>query len=802
MNRLLRPAWLTGVLLLLLAVALPAQAQVRVKKIDIKHVGPPAASDQLAKANIRVKEGELFNRAAVDDDVRSLYATGFFYNIRVSEETTADGLNLTYVLQGKPRVTEIRFQGNEKFSSDKLRKKLTSKIGEPLDERKLFADTQAMREMYQKSGLQRTEIKYVLNIDETTGRGTAVFEITETPKVKIVDVVFDGAQAFPQSKLRKAIKTRRSWMFGFLTGAGKLKDEQLEDDKDKLSEFYRNEGYIDFELKEIKYDHPTAHKMVMHFIISEGRLYKVGAITVKGAALFTTNQVLGTLRMRVGELFTPKGLAKDTESVRDLYGARGYIDTRVEARKNPNVEAGTMDLTYELAEGEKCFIEKIEIKGNAKTKDKVIRRELSVAPGEVFDMVKVKRSKNRLEQMQYFERVDAKPEDTDVPNRKNLVVAVDEKSTGNFTVGAGFSSLDSLVGFAELSQGNFDLFKPPTFQGAGQKFRLRLSLGLERQDYLMSFVEPWFMGRKLALGVDLYHREWNFLSDMYNENRTGAKVSLTRTLLNNDFLIGSISAGLEGIGLSHVDQNAPSTILNTSGSYVVARATASIAYDTRNSVTLPNHGQRTELAGEYVIGDFSLYKAELKTSWYFPGFAQGHVLEVLGRIGVVDSIGEGLPNPDADKYRTYYATNELGIGVPNTVTNLPQNKVPFFERYFLGGPYTMRGFKYRHVGPMESGINNVGNDPVGGNSYYMASAEYSIPIIDRVRLALFYDMGNVYYDAYSFDFGKFSANTGLGVRLNLPIGPLRLDYGYPLREANGEGRSGRFNFTVGYTRDL
>ena len=810
MNRLLCHAWLAVAGLLLLGLVAPTYAQMKVGKIEVKHVGPPAASDQLVKANIRVKLGEPFNRAAVDDDVRSLYATGFFYNIRVSEETTADGVNLTYVVQGKPRITEIKFQGNKKYSNDKLRKKVTSKLGEPLDERKLFEDTQKIKEMYQKAGLQKTEVKYVLNIDENAGRGTATFEILETPKIKIIDVVFDGAKAFPQKKLRKTIKTRRSWMFAWITGAGKLKDDQLEDDKDKLSDFYRNEGYIDYQLKDIKYEYPKANKMILRFIVSEGRQYKVGAIAVKGATLFPTNKVLGVLRMRVGELFTPKGLTKDTEAVRDLYGAKGYIDTKVEARKIPNVEAGTMDLTYELAEGDKCFIEKIEIKGNVKTKDKVIRRELAVAPGEVFDMVKVKRSKTRLEQMNYFEHVETKPEDTDVPNRKNMVVSVDEKSTGNFTIGAGFSSVDSLVGFAELTQGNFDLFKPPTFQGAGQKFRLRVSLGLERQDYLISFVEPWFLGKKLAFGVDLYHREWNFLSDYYNERRTGVRLSLTRTL-GSEFLIGSTSVGLEGIGLTHVDQNSPSTILNTSGNYVVARATASIAYDTRNSVTLPDHGQRTELSGEYVVGDFALYKAEAKTAWYFPGFSKGHVLEVIARLGVVDAVGEGLPNPDADKIRTYDSTstsidpstgNLVTTTVPVSVTNAPQNKVPFFERYFLGGPYTLRGFKYRHVGPQESGINGIGNDPIGGNSYYMASAEYSIPIIERVRVALFYDMGNVYYDAYSFDFGKFSANTGLGVRLNLPIGPLRLDYGYPLREANGEGRSGRFNFTVGYTRDL
>ncbi|MBI5384924.1 MAG: outer membrane protein assembly factor BamA [Verrucomicrobia bacterium] len=818
MNRLLRHAWLAGAALLLLAGVFPAAAQVRVKKIDVRHVGPPAASDELVKANIRVKEGEPYNRAAVDDDVRNLYATGFFFNIRVAEESTGEGVLLTYFVQGKPRISDIKFQGNKKYSTAKLSKKVAVKVGEPLDEQKLFTDTQKLREMYQKAGLQKTEVKYLPPaVDLNSGKAVVTFEIIETPKVKVIDVVFDGAKAFPQKKLRKVIKTRRSWMFGWITGAGKLKDEQFEDDKDRLSEFYRNEGYIDFELKDVKFEQPTATKMLLRFIVSEGRQYKVGAVSVKGVSLFPVEDIMGVLKMHVGQTFTPKGLSTDLEAIRDFYGAKGYIGTAPGAtgvdvlpRKNPNVETGTMDLVYEISEGDKSFIEKIEIKGNVKTKDKVIRRELSVAPGEVFDMVRVKRSKSRLDQMQYFERIDTRPEDTDVPNRKNLVVSVDEKNTGNFTVGAGFSSVDSLVGFAELTQGNFDLFKPPTFQGAGQKFRLRVSLGLERQDYLVSFVEPWFMGKKLAFGVDLYHRNWNFLSDLFDERRTGMKLSLTRAL-GSDFLIGSVSVGAESIGLNNVNYDSPSTIYHSSGDYFVGRVGASIAYDTRNSVTLPDHGQRTELFGEFVAGDFQLYKAELRSAWYFPGLAEGHVIEVIGRLGMVESLGDGIKNPEAGQVTPWWSTNtvvDANSGATNYVavqhfsTNLPPNQVPFFERYFLGGPYSLRGFRYRHVGPQEQGLRGIGREPIGGNSYYMFSVEYSVPIIDKLRVATFYDMGNVFYKISDFDPSRFSANVGFGIRLNLPIGPLRLDYGYPIREANGEGRSGRFNFTVGYTREF
>ena len=243
-----------------------------IQKIEIRHVGPPAASESLIRANIRVKEGDTFTRTSVDDDVRSLYSTGYFYNIRVATETAEKGgINLIYVVQGKPTLSEIRFEGNKEFSRKKLLKKVTSKVGEPLDERKLFTDAQELEKLYQKSGYSKTTVRYEPKIDnEAAGRGSVTFEIAEAPKVKINDVEFIGAKAFSQKKLRKVLKTRRWWMFSWITGTGVLKDEQFQEDKEKLADFYRNEGYIDFEIKDIKYDYISPKKMIIRFIVSEG----------------------------------------------------------------------------------------------------------------------------------------------------------------------------------------------------------------------------------------------------------------------------------------------------------------------------------------------------------------------------------------------------------------------------------------------------------------------------------------------------------------------------------------------------
>jgi outer membrane protein insertion porin family len=822
-------------LFLLLAVLRPhvaGQAPTsKISKIEIKHLGPAAVSDDLVRANIRVKVGDPYRRLAIDDDIRNLYGTGLFYNIRVSEDVGPDGVVLTYTVQGKPRLTEIKFQGNKKFSDAKLLKKLSSKVGEPLDERKLFTDAQELEKLYQKSGIPRTTVNPRVSIEETAGRGTATFEITETPKVKIISVDFVGAKAFKQKKLRKAIKTRKHWMFSWITGSGYLKDEQFEDDQEKLREFYREHGYIDFEIKDVQFVNPTPTTMVIRFLVYEGTQYKVGSVKITGNKLFTTNEISrglhymrairgsrakqgpNGLEMDVGDIFTPKGYTRDIEQVEDFYGAKGYVDVTSSSRhlvvvKVPNTETGTMDLEFKIEEGQKSYVEKIEIRGNTKTKDRVIRRELAVAPGEVFDMVRAKVSKQRLEGLQYFEKVDTRPEETEVPNRKNLVVGVDEKNTGNLTMGAGFSSVDAIVGFVEVSQGNFDLFHPPTFTGGGQKFRLRVQIGTERQDYIASFVEPWFLGRKLALSVDAYHRELNFQSpgSIYDETRTGAKVGLTRTIFN-DFFSAGISYTIEDVGIKlnpgfHgplytpqsdpgspfgtptgptgpfpgppvrlIPANVPNAILDETGHSLLSRVGFSIARDTRNSPLLPNKGQRTELFAEIVGGplggDKEFYKLDLRTAWYFKGFLPGHVLEVIGRTGVADAFGDS-------------------------------EDVPFYDRFYLGGLYSLRGFKYRGISPRQPGFN----EPIGGDTYWFGSAEYSIPIIERLRLAVFYDIGDVESKAYDYNFDNFSDNWGFGIRLNLPIGPLRLDYGIPIHHDRFNSGSGRFQFGVGYTREF
>jgi outer membrane protein insertion porin family len=796
----------------------------KVDAVDIKFVGPPQVSQEFIRSNIRVKVGDIYRVSSTQDDVHALYGTGQFYNIRVSVDQSTNssgGVLLTYIVQARPRITEIKLDGNKKVKDSKIKKKITVKVGDPLDEQKLFTDVQDIKKLYEKYGYPDTQVKYVTSVDENAGRGTVTFQIVESQKVKITEIDFIGAAAFSQKELRGVVKLKRHWMWSWLTGNGVFKQDDYDDDQDLLANFYLNHGYLDFAIKDVKLDNPTTNTLVIKYYLYEGRQYKVGSIKLTGNKIFSDAQIrsgmqynhdyqrlkggLGTngFAMDVGNIFTPDGQKKDTQALQDFYGSKGYIDVtqgpNLRVIRTPNVDTGTIDLEYQIDEGQRTYVEKINITGNVKTKDKVIRRELAISPGEVFDMVRVKISKQRLENLQYFEKVDADPEPTDPPisGRKNLDINVTEKNTGNLTFGAGFSSVDSLVGFVEMTQGNFDLFHPPTFTGAGQKLRLKLQLGTQRRDYELSFIEPWFLNRKLSLGVDFYRHQLDFESpnDIYDESRSGARLSLSRALWS-DYLIGSVSYTFEQVGISlnspyHLasstptgiggvpipnPSNVPQSILDQLGPHDYSRFGTTLAYDTRNSVQLPNHGQRTEINPEISIGDVDYYKLQLKSSWYFPGLMKGHVIEVVGRAGIADSFKGG--------------------------------DVPFYDAYYLGGIYSLRGFKFRNVSPRDPPTPGVTvNEPIGGDSVWFGSVEYSIPIVEKengvgVRVATFFDAGSVGEGTTTFS-GNFDDDVGLGLRLNIPhMGPLRLDYGIPITHDQYNGGSGQFQFSAGYTRDF
>lgn len=382
----------------------------KIDRVDIQYVGPASISEQFIRSNVRARAGGTYTPNLTEDDIHSLYGTGQFYNIRASVEPAGDGgVILTYIVQARLRITDIKIVGNKKLSLSKIKKKITVKAGQPLDEEKLFTDEQEIKKLYEKYGMPGTTVRYVIDsMDEAAGTASVTFQIAEAPKIRVVDVIFDGAHAFPQKVLRKQIKTRRHWMFSWITGSGVYKEDQFEDDKDSLIDYYHSHGYLDFQILDVKFTYPTATWMVIHFDVYEGKQYHVGSIEMTGDKMFSNAQIRAGLQgvhdyqhlktklgpnglpMDVGDVFTPDGLAKDRTAMEDFYGSKGYIDYLDEQKSPPmfittqipDVDRGTMDVSFQINAGQKSYVERIDIRGNIKTKDKVIRRELAISRGK------------------------------------------------------------------------------------------------------------------------------------------------------------------------------------------------------------------------------------------------------------------------------------------------------------------------------------------------------------------------------------------------------------------------------------
>lgn len=758
--------------MLLLGVCAGARAQdlgPLVKEIEIRFIGPATVHKSIIAANTRTVAGAPMSRSVIEQDVRDLIATGYFQDVRVLEESVDGGVKIVFQLQGKAKVKEIVFDGNKKFPDTRLSSDIEFKSGDILDERKVHNAARKIRERYQKAGYPDVRADYRVELDRDTGTAVVWFTIDEGPRVFIKRIDFHGNDSYTDKRLHKLFKTRHRWWGSWLAGTGILRDQEFIEDIEKLRDFYRSNGFLDMEVTDSHTERFNEKYMIVHIKVFEGQRYKVGSIAITGNTLFPTADLERRWRMKTGDTYTPGGLSANLKAIEDYYGARGYLDTSVRVSKVPNVETGQMDLAFAIREGRLTYINLVEIRGNTITKDKVIRRELAVNPGEIYDTVRVDASAERLRNLGYFAKVETFPRPTDVPDQRDMVVTVEEKSTGTLTFGAGFSSIDNLIGFVELTQNNFDLFNAPTFRGGGQKLRTRLQLGFERQDANISFVEPWFLDRKLALGTDLFYNSALYLSDYYEEQRFGGAMSLEKAL--NEFIRGRIEYRLENIA-TDVENDASDELKSQDGEALRSAVALRLTRDTRNNVFLTERGNRTELGVEFAGGpwggDVSVYKLQARTQFYFPMFKQ-HILMTSLSASVVQAFGDTKDS------------------------NEPYNDVPIFDRYFLGGANTLRGFDYRDVGPRDEN-----GEPVGGNTSVYGTIEYTIPVVERIRLALFFDIGQLREESYSFAIDDTHANVGIGVRLNLPIGPLRLDYGYPVWRDPDSGTNGQIQFSAGY----
>jgi outer membrane protein insertion porin family len=756
-----------------------------VREIDVEYIGPKTVAISVIKANMRTTVGDVYSAASVEEDVRNLYATGFFTNLAIKDEPLADGVKVNVVVQPKPLVKEVVINGAHKIKTSRVKKEIKTKIGEPLSEQQISADADKIKDLYLGKGYNQVQVSYKIDTNEEFGRSIVTFTISEGDRAFVTEVDFVGNDHLTTKELRKVMKTRKKNLLSFLNKSGLFKEDDFKADLDSLRTYYNSKGYIDMMVKDVKFENPGPNRLKVTITVFEGIQYTVGKIDFTGNVIFSNAELRSyrgfqVIRMSEGKVYSPRAWApqgkdpdenlpsldNDIKRIRDLYGTRGYIDMLVTPERQANVESGKIDILYHIVENAQSYVEQIIIQGNNRTKDKVIRRELAVAPGQIYDSVRADQSKKRLENLQYFEKVDISPQDTTVPNRKNMVVTVEEKRTGSVTFGAGFSSVDSLLGFVEITQGNFDIFNFPYFTGGGEKFRVRLQYGLERQDFEVSFKEPWFLEQRLALGYDLFYHNATYLSDYYNQRNIGASVSLSRAF--GPFWAGSITYTLQDFDLYDFADNSSPQLLREQGWRTDSSITLGMSFDNRDSVLLSRHGVHADFSAEFaggpLLGQTNIYKFQADAQKYIL-LPYDMIITIAGATGVAD----------------YYDGSD---------------EVPLFDRFFLGGSRSIRGFGNRDIGPVDEN-----DEPLGGDTMAYGNLELTFPIIDRVRGAVWNDLG--FLDARSFHYTdaiqEGDAAAGIGLRLNLPIGPLRLDYGIPYKDQGyNHSNTGKFSFDVGY----
>ncbi|MEI6515756.1 MAG: outer membrane protein assembly factor BamA, partial [bacterium] len=555
--------------------------------------------------------------------------------------------------------------------------------------------------------------------------------------------------------------------------------EELRAGRERIRSVYKDQGFLDVEVGEPEIRESSPGRFEVTIPIRENLKYRLARTMVTGASLYPEAVLLKETKLKSGDEASFASFERAAEAVRDYYERRGYMNTVVQPRLDLREKAGEVDVRFIVSEGELTTIRNVLIRGNSVTHDKVIRRELLVYPGEQYDGVRTRTSENRLRNLGFFSSVSSTHEPVGgTTNAADLVFDVEEQRTGQFMTGVGFSSIDKLIGFAEVSQGNFDIRGKP-FMGAGEKIKLRAEFGSTRESYSISFVEPWFLDRKLSLSTDLYSMKQNDRD--YDVVRQGGAVGLGVPMWGANRV--DFKYRLEQVETKDsadtnayvvVDKNGDDhTVFFSDPRRIASSLSSTWTRDTRDNFFVPSQGSKLYLTGTLMGGplgfDTDIYDLEAGGSLYLPLWYR-HVLSFRARAEVVDAYGS-------------------------------QDEVPLSERLFAGGARTVRGFRYRWVGPKAERADGSGEvRPSGGQSLAMASAEYTIPVpgIPKFRFATFYDIGNVWYDPYSFDMSQYAAGAGVGLRLDIPGFPMRFDYAWPVKKDDPRSRTENWSFSIGY----
>lgn len=725
-------------------------------KIDIK--GNRFIEKDAIKLALKSKEGDLYSPSVLQQDLQRVYEMGYFSDVQVASEDSPEGKKVTFVVVERAVVNQIKIQGNKNVKTPDIQKELGVKLGQVVDQNQVRKDVESIRKVYVDKGYLNAKVDFKLTPSKQ-GETSVDFYIRENEISKIKKISFSGNEHIEDKYLKRIMETREKNLLSFITNAGIFKEEAFQKDLDKLTAFHYNEGYIRANVGDPTITH-EGKNIYITIPIDEGDQYKIGDVDIRGDLIVSRETLFKNLKTIEGKVFRSSFLNKDMVNLSELYSDQGYANVDITPLTAINDEQKTVDVEFEIDKGEKIYFEKIDITGNNRTRDKVIRREIRVAEGDLYSNSKIKRSRQELNNLGYFKKVNLTSTKGRAANKVILNVEVEEKPTGSISFGAGYSSVDNLVGLIQLSQDNF--------LGKGQRLDLRTQLGGTNR-FMFSFTEPWLFDTRWKTGVDIYNME-RWYED-FDRDSMGGSLRVGHPI--GEFTSFDLSYEYEEVDISDVDDDAVLEILEQEGTSTTGAFIAGITRSTLDDRFVPRMGTVTRFTTKFagMGGDNKFITFIGSVSRYFP-----------------------LPRDSAFMIR---GTMGYSFGYSG-------EDVPIFEKFFLGGLDTMRGFEERTVGPKVRrgevypfARRRDKKDCIGGEKELFFNMEYIFPLIKEagIRGVVFFDAGNAYKESEGW-FEDVRKSAGFGIRWQSPFGPLRVEWGINLSPRDDEDSS-QFHFTMG-----
>jgi outer membrane protein insertion porin family len=720
---------------------------------------------------LKLKAGEPLDAEKVDGDIRAIYNLGHFQDVKAETGRGEKGLTLTYRVVEKPIIREVRIEGNKEIKEEKIREAIELKLNSVFSPKELAKSAKKVKKLYADEGYYLAEVE-TTTIRKSDTEIRVVFKVTEGDKILITALRFEGNRAFTPRKLKKVMETSEKWFLSWLTGAGTYKEDVLKNDVNLISDLYFNNGYVNVKVGEPKVELAADKKgLAVTIGITEGDQFRAGSIGFKGDLLESEGELAKKVKLKPGDIFNRSLLRGDVFTLTDLYADKGYAFANITPVSKVSGEQKTIDITFDFEKGEKVYIDRINISGNTKTRDKVVRRELKLAEGDLYGATPLKKSKQSLMNLGFFEEANISTVKGSAANKLNMNVDVKEKPTGTFSIGAGYSSLDGIIGQGSVQQANF--------LGLGLKANAAASLGSKSQTYNLGLTDPYFMDTKWTLGADLYRTKRDYID--YTRRATGGDIKAGYPLSDTVSVFG-----LYKYEQKEISSQSQALQDNIRRGLVIAPETdsttsaimTSISRNTTDYRIDPSSGMVNSLSAEFAgLGGTNRYARFVGNTTFFYPVVWGTVLSLRGELGYIRGLGK---------------------------------EVPIDEKFYLGGINTIRGYGGRTVSPFVSSIaplqdiNGVVNlTPIrafiGGTAEAFFNMEYQFPLLKEAGLKglLFADAGNS-YDGADKLFSRVLASYGFGFRWFSPIGPLRLEYGIPVNPRAGiDSKSGKLEFSIG-----